>query len=316
MTEQLSLSLVDPNQRSSNLKVAWSHLIEARHGLQFSYETFAALSKVLQRGTITGWKTVDNLSFSCLKLNSLSSSKRCLFTDILSWLPSVNSNLILLHQPKRRWCHLDSVCFPHTHVLGLSASPGDSTRAQSTHIHSPPPSSKNFLKMARFPPQPLQSQFSTCCLESSFYNERQVIPFLNSHSSQVACSTHGQSWSLQWSIMTPMKCSPHHLAELPTLSTLIDLRSFCPLPTVHNVLAQLTGQFTPPSLSSFAQMALSLRVLYKIELPNIKLKSHPCSLLFKPLVFCSISFLLHHILICFVLFKGLQRPRRWWTLIS
>ena len=105
-----------------------------------------------------------------------------------------------------------------------------------------------------------------------------------------------------------MKHSTHHVAELPMLSTLIDLPSHCPLPTVHNALVQLTGQFIPPSLSSFAQMALSLRVLF--GLPNTKLKSHPSSSAIQPFVFCSISFLLHHILIGFVLFKGLQRPRK------
>ena len=33
-------------------------------------------------------------------------------------------------------------------------------------FHSPPPSSENFLKMAQFLLQPLQSQFSTCCFSS------------------------------------------------------------------------------------------------------------------------------------------------------
>ena len=314
MTEQLSLSLVDPNQRSSNLKVAWSHLIEARHGLQFSYETFAALSKVLQRGTITGWKTVDNLSFSCLKLNSLSSSKRCLFTDILSWLPSVNSNLILLHQPKRRWCHLDS-CFPHTHALGLSASPGNSIRAQSTHIPLITSVQQELPQDGAVPtPAPPKSildvLFWVILLwwkAGDPFSKLTLFPGCLLHSwsklkfTMIYNDTHEmQSPSPCW---TPCAQHPHW----PALFLPPSHCSQCSCPIhwpVHS------------SITFFAQMALSLRVLYKIELPNLKLKSHPSSLLFKPLVFCSISFLLHHILICFVLFKGLQRPRRWWTVIS
>ena len=44
-------------------------------------------------------------------------------------------------------------------------------------FHSPPPSSKNFLKMAQFLFQMLQCQFSTCCF-SSFSSVAQSCPTL------------------------------------------------------------------------------------------------------------------------------------------
>ena len=101
---------------------------------------------------------------------------------------------------------------------------------------------------------------------------------------------------------TPYAQHPHW----PALSLPSSHRSQCSCPINWPVHSSIT--FFLCSNGTFSASPFGL--------PNTKLKSHPSSSAIQPFVFCSISFLLHHILIGFVLFKGLQRPRKWWTVIS